>query len=44
MGFNFVQIISLYMLELLERTINQNQLRIPAMERSVEEIKIEWSL
>ena len=28
------------MLEFLERTINQNQLRIPAMERSIEEIRI----
>lgn len=32
------------MIQLLERTINQNQLKIPAMERSIEEIKIEWSL
>ncbi len=32
------------MLKLLENIINQNQLRIPAMERSIEEIKIEWGL
>lgn len=32
------------MLGLLEKTINQNQLRIPAMERSIQEIKIEWGL
>ncbi len=32
------------MLSLLERAINQSQLRIPALERSLEEIKIEWNL
>ncbi len=32
------------MLRLLEKTINQNQLRIPAMERSIQEIQIEWGL
>jgi hypothetical protein len=32
------------MLRLLESTITKNQLKIPAMERSIEEIKIEWSL
>ena len=32
------------MLRSLERIINQNQLRIPAMERSIEEIKNEWGL
>ncbi|HLO49020.1 MAG TPA: hypothetical protein VK211_11440 [Kamptonema sp.] len=32
------------MLRLLERAITENQLRIPAMERSVQEIKIEWNL
>ncbi len=32
------------MLKLLENIINQNQLRIPAIERSIEEIKIEWGL
>lgn len=32
------------MLELLEQVIQQNQLRIPAMERSIQEIKIEWKL
>jgi hypothetical protein len=28
----------------LEQVIQQNQLRIPAMERSIQEIKIEWQL
>ena len=37
-------IISNDMLKLLEQAINQNQQRIPAMERSIEEIKIEWNL
>jgi hypothetical protein len=32
------------MLQLLENTIAKNQLKIPAMERSIEEIKIEWGL
>ncbi|WP_204101824.1 MULTISPECIES: hypothetical protein [Spirulina sp. CCY15215] len=32
------------MLKLLESTIVKNQLKIPAMERSIEEIKVEWSL
>lgn len=32
------------MLRLLYRAINENQLRIPALERSIEEIKIEWNL
>ena len=32
------------MLRLLEQAISQNQLRIPAMERSIQEIKIEWNL
>jgi hypothetical protein len=32
------------MLRLLEQAIRQNQLRIPAMERSIQEIKIEWNL
>jgi len=32
------------MLNLLEKTITQNQLKIPALERSIEEIKIEWGL
>ncbi len=32
------------MLALLEKTINQNQQRIPAMKRSIEEIKIEGGL
>lgn len=32
------------MLSLLEQVINQNQLRIPAMERSIQEIKLEWNL
>jgi hypothetical protein len=31
-------------LKLLEDSINQNQLRIPAMERSIQEIKLEWNL
>jgi hypothetical protein len=32
------------MLRLLEQAIRQNELRIPAMERSIQEIKIEWNL
>ena len=32
------------MLGLLEKTIIKNKLKIPAMERSIEEIKIEWGL
>lgn len=35
---------SVDMLRLLEQVITQNQLRIPAMKRSIEEIKIEWNL
>lgn len=31
-------------LRLLYQAIDQNQLRIPALERSIEEIKIEWNL
>lgn len=38
------QPIPLDMLELLMRVITNAQQRIPALERSVEEIKIEWSL
>jgi hypothetical protein len=32
------------MLRLLENTITKNQLKIPAIERSIQEIKIEWSI
>jgi hypothetical protein len=32
------------MLRLLYQSIAQNQLRIPALERSIEEIKMEWNL
>jgi hypothetical protein len=36
--------VPLDMLELLTQVISNTQQRIPALERSVEEIKIEWSL
>ncbi len=32
------------MLRLVDRAITQNQLRIPALERSIQEIKTEWNL
>ncbi|AFZ15371.1 hypothetical protein Cri9333_4591 [Crinalium epipsammum PCC 9333] len=32
------------MLRLLDQAIRQNQLRIPAIERSIQEIKMEWNL
>ncbi|MCT7949887.1 hypothetical protein NG798_08820 [Ancylothrix sp. C2] len=32
------------MLRLVDTAITQNQLRIPAMERSIQEIKTEWNL
>jgi len=32
------------MLRLLHQSINQSQSRIPALERSTQEIKIEWNL
>lgn len=32
------------MLELLDRAILQNQQRIPAWERSIQEVKLEWNL
>ncbi len=32
------------MLRLLDQAIKQNQLRIPAIERSIQEIKMEWNL
>ncbi len=32
------------MLRLLQNSIEQNKLRIPAIKRSIEEIKIEWGL
>jgi hypothetical protein len=32
------------MLRFLYQAIDQNQLRIPALERSIQEIKIEWNL
>jgi hypothetical protein len=35
---------SVDMLRLLEQVITRNQLRVPAMERSIEEIKMEWTL
>lgn len=32
------------MIDLLTRAIEQNQLRIPAWQRSIQEVKLEWQL
>jgi hypothetical protein len=36
--------VSTDMLELLDRAITQNQVRISAWERSIQEVKLEWNL